>query len=179
MALNLGEELIEFELCKKECWKVQAILRQYFRNGKTLEQFLFDFDITMGEWNCFLKKNKKLKKFIVDCQPFYKAYWQQEASTLMKKHGINQSIARLILKNALGWSESAANDIEPPKEYKVVFNFSHKKPSAEQIIAERKDKEIKKFLRTAKEKGIDLNELLGKNAAGDTSNKSNKDIVRK
>jgi len=139
MALKLNKECL-FAVC--------VHVKNYLKNGSTLERFLTDFSFSKRQWDKYVSKNKKLQYAIEDGLIYYKAFWQDSLNADMLNKNTNSALTKLAYENALGWSESARKrnaGEKTRKRFKLVLDLG---PEDESNI----DVEIKKLLDRTKEK---------------------------
>jgi len=117
---------MSIELKRSNLNQICKIVLAYMREGLTMENFLFDFDLSQRQFNRYLKKNKKLQNTIEDGLAFFKSSWQRKLANAMMDSRVNQTLAKMAFENALGWSEAAQrrqSEAKPKRAYKVILDM--------------------------------------------------------
>ena len=115
--MNLNKDTLE---------SVCILIKDYLREGKSLEMFLADWNIPKKQWNKFLRKNKKVQETLDDGLIYYKAHWQRKLDKAMFKRGGNSALAKMAFQEALGWTQEAekrqrANEKRP--RFKLILDL--------------------------------------------------------
>lgn len=93
----------EFVLSKKKIPIIIGLLIESSRNGKSIDEFLWEYNIPILEWQKFIKKHKIIRTAMINAHNFSKGYALKEVGRLINDKTINSTIAKMYLEQIAGW----------------------------------------------------------------------------
>lgn len=141
--LTNGAEKMPLYLNKKALKHHIRLVHKYQKEGQTLNAYMVDFNLSERDFKKYVAKHKKLRYAIQDGLVFYKAFWERKLTKGIDSGRSNQTLMKLAVENALGWTELSQRTKtkeKPRKMYKVYVDLGPEEGNEDKIVPEKEGK---------------------------------------